>query len=85
MSIAGITDLLQSERGIISIFLIVASTVLVIVGALPIEEWITYTKWIAVTLIASKTVTGAIETIIQSPRSQKTETKTEAKTTAASS
>lgn len=64
MSVAGLTDLLQSERGIISILLIVASTILVVIGVLPIEEWLTYTKWIAVTLIASKTVTGVMETYV---------------------
>lgn len=64
MSIAGLTDLLESERGIICVLLITASTILVIVGKLSAEDWLTYTKWIAVTLIASKTVTGTVETIV---------------------
>jgi len=72
MSIGGITDLLESERGIICILLIIASTVLVIVGKLTAEDWLTYTKWIAVTLIASKTVTGTVETIVsRQPKDQK--------------
>lgn len=59
----GTLDLLSSERGTICVLLVLASTILVITGFLTAEQWLTYTQWICVTLVASKTVTGAIETL----------------------
>ena len=58
----GLKDLLSSERGTLCILLIIASTVLVLVGKLDAQTWITFVKWIGTILVASKTVTGAIET-----------------------
>lgn len=58
----GFKDLLASERGALCVLLVVASTALVIAGKLGVDAWLTYTKWIATVLVASKTVTGAIET-----------------------
>ena len=58
----GLKDLLSSERGTICILLIVASTILVLAGKLDINAWVTFSKWIATVLVASKTVTGAVET-----------------------
>lgn len=59
----GITDLFASERGVFSILLLVACTVFVIVGKMTLEQWINYTQVIGVALVASKTVTGVVETI----------------------
>jgi hypothetical protein len=56
----GALDLLSSERGTLCILLVLASTVLVIMGRLTADQWLTYTQWICVTLVASKTVTSAI-------------------------
>ena len=58
----GTKDLLDSERGVFCIVLTLASFVFVAIGKMTIDQWIEYTKWIAVTLVASKTVTGVIET-----------------------
>lgn len=57
----GVKDLFASERGIFAIVLSLASTALVIVGKLEIQQWIDFNKWIGTVLIASKTVTTAID------------------------
>jgi hypothetical protein len=67
---AGTIDLLNSERGVLCLALIFAVTVLVILGKITGADWLTYTKWIAITLVASKTVTGAIETMTSAPQPQ---------------
>lgn len=59
----GLLDLLSSERGTLCVLLVVISTILVIVGTLTADQWLDYTKWICVTLVVSKTVTGAMETM----------------------
>lgn len=58
----GLKDLLLSERGTICVLLIAASTFLVVIGRLDIASWLVFAKWIATVLVASKTVTGAVET-----------------------
>ena len=50
------------------IFLALVVTVLVVLGKLTGADWITYTKWLAITLVASKTVTGAVETMAGKPQ-----------------
>jgi hypothetical protein len=59
----GARDLLSSERGTFCLALLITVTLLVIIGKITGIDWLTYTKWIALTLVASKTVTGAVETI----------------------
>lgn len=54
-------DLLQSERGLVAISLMVLTTVLYGIGHLDAEQWLAHTKWIFVTYTASKTVTSTIE------------------------
>lgn len=63
----GTTDLLASERGTLCVLLVLASTVLVVLKILTAEQWLTYTQWICITLVASKTVTGAIRTFKETP------------------
>lgn len=58
----GLKDLLSSERGWASLLLLVLSFVLVLVGKLSVDAWMTFAKWIATVLLASKTITGAVET-----------------------
>ena len=58
----GITDLIESERGILTILLVVAVTLLAIAKIVTGEQWLAYTQAVAIALVASKTVTGAIET-----------------------
>lgn len=63
----GTVDLLNSERGVIFILLVVASTTLVILGKLAVSDWLTYTQWLAMALVASKTVTSSISLLKGSP------------------
>ena len=58
----GLKDLMTSERGTICVLLIVVSSVFVLAGKLPVDTWIAFAKWIATVLVASKTITGAVET-----------------------
>lgn len=62
-AMTGLKDLLASERGVLSILLVLACTALVITGQMSVDQWIEYTKWIGTVLIASKTVTTALETL----------------------
>ena len=60
----GIKDLIASERGVFAIVLVLLVTVLTVLQIVTGADWLAYTKWIAVALIASKTLTGAVETVI---------------------
>jgi hypothetical protein len=55
-----IKDLLNSERGIVALSLIISVTVLCALGSISTQQWLDYSKWIFVTYAAAKTVTGAI-------------------------
>ncbi len=55
-----IKDLLNSERGIVALALIVAATVLCAIGSISTQQWLDYSTWIFTTYAAAKTITGAI-------------------------
>jgi hypothetical protein len=57
----GAKDLWASERGVFAIALVVLVTLLLAIGRVTAEQWISYTQWIAVALIAGKTVSHAVE------------------------
>lgn len=59
----GITDLFESERGVFAILIVIAATVLVVMGVLGADSWIDLVKWIGGALIVSKTVTTAVTTV----------------------
>ena len=59
MKLTGISDLLESERGCFAIFVTVIATVMVFMEKMTVDAWATYTQWIAIALITSKTVTTA--------------------------
>lgn len=61
----GLLDLLASERGVLAIMLVIVTGALVFTGRMTTEQWIEFNKWIGTVLIASKTVTTAIETMRQ--------------------
>lgn len=57
------TDLFKSERGLITIALIIAATVLTTMSVLTAErwnQWSEFIKWIFITYTAGKTITGGI-------------------------
>jgi len=55
-----ISDLFKSERGLVTIALIVACTVLCATSVIGAQQWLDYTKWIFAAYVAAKTVTGAV-------------------------
>lgn len=54
-------DLLASERGLIALALIIASTVLAATGHQTMAEWKELVIWVFGTYVAGKTVTGAVQ------------------------
>lgn len=64
MQLQGIDDLLHSERGVFCVLALVAITVLVAIGKIDGATWIAFAKWLALALVASKTVTTAVETAV---------------------
>ena len=58
----GFRDLVSSERGIFCIAALLAATLLVTIGKLTGEVWIDFMKYLVGFLVASKTVTTAVET-----------------------
>lgn len=58
----GIADLLHSERGVFALLLLFCITVLVVLGKLDGATWVEFAKYLAAALLASKTVTTAVET-----------------------
>lgn len=55
-----IKDLWQSERGLVAVALIVASTVMFALNALTVEQWIDATRWVFITYAAAKTITSSV-------------------------
>jgi hypothetical protein len=55
-----ITDLWKSERGLLTILIIIAATVLTALGNMTIEMWKEMTLYIFGIYVAGKTVTGAV-------------------------
>jgi len=58
----GAKDLLQSERGVFCVFTLLITGVLVLIGKLDASSWLDFIKWLTGVLVASKTVTTAVET-----------------------
>ena len=58
----GITDLFHSERGVWAIAVLLLVTVLVIIGKVTGEQWLDLVKYLSVAILASKTITTAVET-----------------------
>ena len=59
----GLKDLLSSERGVFCIMALGAATALVVLGKLSSDTWVDYTKYLTGFLVASKTVTTAVEIV----------------------
>lgn len=53
-------DLWQSERGLVAIALIAAISVMLGLGRITSDQWTDYTKWIFLTYVGGKTITGAV-------------------------
>jgi uncharacterized membrane protein YbhN (UPF0104 family) len=75
--ISGVSDLLKSERGVFCIFALLCATVLAAFQQLTTDQWLEFTKWLTAFLVASKTVTTAVETFaLKKPQIPKAETVT---------
>lgn len=61
----GAKDLFDSERGVFALIVLACVTVLCVIRFVTGEQWLEYTKWITITLIASKTVTTTLESRAQ--------------------
>lgn len=58
----GLRDLAASERGVFCLGLLLAATILAALKVITGADWLTFAKFLALTLVASKTATGALET-----------------------
>lgn len=58
----GAKDLLESERGVFCLTMLVSVTILVILGKLTGPDWLGFAKLLVMALVTSKTLTGAVET-----------------------
>ena len=57
----GASDLFHSERGVFCVALLFLATALVAIGKLDVQAWIDFMKYLGGLLVASKTVTTAID------------------------
>lgn len=57
----GTIDLLKSERGVFCLLVLAAVTVLAFVGRITGDQWIEFVKYLVGALVASKTVTTAMD------------------------
>lgn len=60
-------DLWRSERGLLAVLVIVAASVLVGLGAMPVAEWQTFVTGVFVAYAAGKTITGAVQIVASKP------------------
>lgn len=63
----GAVDLLNSERGVFGILMLIAVTLLAIVKVITGADWLTFAQLLLVTLVGSKTLTGALDQWINKP------------------
>lgn len=61
LNMKGVKDLLESERGAFCLMLLIAATILTVLKIITGADWMTFAKYLAITLVASKTATGALE------------------------
>jgi len=61
MNLTGLTDLLGSERGLLTVLLVITSGVFVITGKMTVDQWMQYSQVVFVAYIGGHTVTSAFE------------------------
>ena len=72
--INGISDLMHSERGVFCFVALICATVLAALQQLTVDQWLEFAKWTLAFLVASKTVTTAVETFaLKKPQIPKVE------------
>jgi hypothetical protein len=60
----GAKDLIASERGIFCLLVLIAATMLAIIRIITGQSWLDFTKWLTITLVASKTATTAVDAVM---------------------
>ena len=60
----GAKDLIESERGIFCLIVLIAATLLAIIRIITGQSWLDFTKWLTITLVASKTATTAVDAVM---------------------
>lgn len=66
----GLKDLADSERGVFSIALVICVTILAALKIITGAEWLAFVQWVSVALIAGKTVTTAVGTVVNGRKSR---------------
>lgn len=62
-----ITNLLNSEKGVMGLALLIAASVLAAMGTIDAVAWINYTQWIFGIYAGSKAIQGAASAIANRP------------------
>lgn len=60
----GAKDLLDSERGVFCVLMLVAATVLCVLKIINGDSWMTFAKYLVVALVTSKTLTGGLDQVL---------------------
>lgn len=63
----GAKDLFDSERGVFGLLMLVAVTLLAVLKIISGADWLTFGQLLLVTLVGSKTLTGALDQWINKP------------------
>jgi hypothetical protein len=56
-----LTDLWKSERGLLTALILIAAGILAGLAVLTADQWMDFTKFIFVTYVSGKTVTGTVQ------------------------
>ena len=59
-AMGALTDLWKSERGLLTALILIAAGILAGLSVLTADQWMDFTKFIFVTYVGGKTVTGAV-------------------------
>lgn len=60
LRMGALKDLWRSERGLVTVALIVCATVLCCLMMLTSQQWVDFIKWVFVVYVTGKTVTGTV-------------------------
>lgn len=64
---SALTGLWNSEKGILGVALIIGATLLVTLGHITADKWISYTEWIFAFYVGGKTLQGAASVLASRP------------------
>lgn len=76
-----IKDLFASERGFLTLGIIIAATVLAAMAVMTVDQWTSFVQFIFVTYVGGKTVTGAVQILKGTPAEAEVATPANSSTT----